>query len=222
MKLELILDIGDCVLDFLGTSCDTQLRLVSKDCNRVMQKWARAKLEIHNYLASAALFNFAVYELQIPVDICEKDICEKAALGGHLETLRCFYERTDERMQETNFCCFLTRLFIPRQWAGIDFRWDVKTCQSAAKGGHLHVLQWLRAQDPPCPWDQLTCGLAAKGGHLHVLRWLRTQDPPCPWGQSTCNFAAHSGHVHVLRWLRTQDPPCPWNPYTASDWEHLL
>eukprot|EP00605_Chrysophyceae_sp_TOSAG23-4_P000538 GSChrysophyteH1.ASY1.ANO1.607.1 assembled CDS len=32
-------------------------------------------------------------------------------------------------------------------------------------GGHLHVLQWARSQDPPCPWDEWTCCDAADGGH---------------------------------------------------------
>jgi hypothetical protein len=26
------------------------------------------------------------------------------------------------------------------------------TCKAAAMNGHLHALQWLRSQDPPCPW----------------------------------------------------------------------
>lgn len=36
-------------------------------------------------------------------------------------------------------------------------------------------LKWLRAQEPPCPWDGETCGWAARGGHLEVLRWARAQ-----------------------------------------------
>eukprot|EP00605_Chrysophyceae_sp_TOSAG23-4_P002083 GSChrysophyteH1.ASY1.ANO1.2304.1 assembled CDS len=91
--------------------------------------------------------------------------------------------------------------------------WDVDTCHGAAKGGHLHVLQWLRSQDPPCPWDEETCRYAALRGHLDVLQWLRSQDPPCPWDESTCSSllgsSAKGGHLDVLQWLRSQDPPCP-------------
>ena len=35
-------------------------------------------------------------------------------------------------------------------------------------GGHLDVLQWLRANG--CPWDGYTCRGAAQGGHLEVLQ----------------------------------------------------
>ena len=79
------------------------------------------------------------------------------------------------------------------------------------------MLQWMRAQDPPCPWNERTCSDAAKGGHLHVLQWLRAQDPPCPWDERTCAAAAEDGNLHVLQWMRAQDPPCPWDEVTCSD-----
>ena len=50
-----------------------------------------------------------------------------------------------------------------------------------AKYGCLESVKILRARDPRCPWDEDTCrDAAARGGHLHVLQWLRSQDPPCP------------------------------------------
>jgi hypothetical protein len=40
----------------------------------------------------------------------------------------------------------------------------------------LHVLQWLRSQDPPCPWDRAECRLnAATAGHWHIVRWIESQ-----------------------------------------------
>ena len=50
----------------------------------------------------------------------------------------------------------------------------------AARGGHLGVLQWARANG--CPWDGETCELAASGGHLEVLRWARANGCPAPRG----------------------------------------
>jgi hypothetical protein len=44
-------------------------------------------------------------------------------------------------------------------------------CASAAEGGHLAVLQWLR--DNGCPWDVCTCSHAAMSGNLAVLQWAR-------------------------------------------------
>ena len=43
-----------------------------------------------------------------------------------------------------------------------------------AKHGNLESVKILRAHDPQCPWNAGTCGNAAKGGHLHVLQWARS------------------------------------------------
>ncbi|QDZ25706.1 hypothetical protein A3770_18p82240 [Chloropicon primus] len=88
----------------------------------------------------------------------------------------------------------------------------------AAEGGHLHALQWLRSQEPPCPWDEWTCEAAARGGHLDVLQWARSQDPPCPWAERTCEAAARGGRLDILMWLRSQDPPCPWDFVECIEW----
>ena len=100
-------------------------------------------------------------------------------------------------------------------------------CVSAAQGGQLDVLNWIRKQTNQKPefeidiWNESICSNAAYGGHLHVLKWLR--DPTqfdgqvCPWDQKTCFLAAHMGELDVLKWLRnpiihnTQGGPCPWN-----------
>ena len=44
----------------------------------------------------------------------------------------------------------------------------VGLCASAAKGGQLKVLQWLRENE--CPWEEDTCRAAASGGLLEVLK----------------------------------------------------
>ena len=85
--------------------------------------------------------------------------------------------------------------------------WDEETCSWAAEGGHLEVLQWLRAKG--CPWDSTATDSAAYKGHLEVLQWMRAQDPPCPWNYWVCENAARGGHLEVLRWARSQG--CPWD-----------
>ena len=80
-------------------------------------------------------------------------------------------------------------------------------CASAAKGGQLKVLQWLRENE--CPWDELTCRAAADGGQLEVLKWARANG--CPWDEKTCAFAAEGGHLEMLKWAREND--CPWNEW---------
>jgi hypothetical protein len=98
--------------------------------------------------------------------------------------------------------------------------WNERTCEAAAMGGQLHVLQWLRSQSPPCPWGERTCESAAFGGHLALLQWARANG--CPWGGWTCAFAAKGGHLDVLKWLR--DNGCPWDQMTCTwaDWEGHL
>ena len=100
--------------------------------------------------------------------------------------------------------------------------WGSDTCSWAAQRGHLEVLQWVRAQDPPCPWDKYVCDYAAREGHLEVLRWARSQG--CPWEKEATCAAAMNGHLEVLQWMRAQDPPCPWDVgvcYEAAREGHL-
>ena len=41
-------------------------------------------------------------------------------------------------------------------------------CTYSAEGGHLAVLQWVRAHGRP--WKKKTCARAAENGHLEVLQ----------------------------------------------------
>ena len=43
-----------------------------------------------------------------------------------------------------------------------DRPWDERTCELAARGGHLEVLKWARENG--CEWDYQTCTYAAVGG----------------------------------------------------------
>ena len=86
----------------------------------------------------------------------------------------------------------------------------VNLCTSAAKGGQLEVLEWLRENE--CPWDEDTCWAAAKGGHLEALQWARAND--CPWDEYTCREAAFGGHLEVLQWARENG--CPWDEDTCA------
>ena len=59
-------------------------------------------------------------------------------------------------------------------------------CDSAAIGGRLDVLQWLRAEG--CPWSYSTCENAVGWGHVKVLRWARENG--APWNAATRDRAA--------------------------------
>jgi hypothetical protein len=98
-----------------------------------------------------------------------------------------------------------------KQWLGDNGLEFDNLMYNAALGGHLEIIQWLRAQNPPCPWNELVCAYAVKGGHLEIIQWLRAQTPACPWDKDTSAYASASGNLEVLRWLRSQNPPCPWD-----------
>jgi hypothetical protein len=88
-------------------------------------------------------------------------------------------------------------------------------CTAAVIAGHLNVLQWLHSQDAFERSNMWWCKLPAAHGHLEILQWMRAQDPPCPWDVLTCEGAAKGGHLQILQWLRAQTPPCPWDARTC-------
>jgi len=87
------------------------------------------------------------------------------------------------------------------------FGFGTDTCSSAAMGGHLEVLQWLRTEEE-CDWDENTCTEAAKNGHLHVLAWAREHG--CRWDSHTRRSAAQC----VAR-TRCMEPPHVVDRYLA-------
>ena len=94
---------------------------------------------------------------------------------------------------------------------------DLRTCNAAARGGHLGILRYLRKHGPRywnaryCPWDASTCSSAALGGHLKVLKYLHENG--CPWDENTCNEAAVGGHLEVLKYAHEKG--CPWTEWTC-------
>ena len=86
-------------------------------------------------------------------------------------------------------------------WAVVTcgYRWSAMTCGQAARGGHLTVLQWARANG--CEWDAQVCAQAAGGGHLTVLQWALANGYECD--ARMCTHAARGGgHLTVVQWLR--------------------
>lgn len=85
--------------------------------------------------------------------------------------------------------------------------WSPSTCAVAASRGQLAVLQWLRAQDPPCPWTARCYEFAVIGSQHKILEWLRAQDPPCPWDGAASSSAVRAGAINILRWLYAEGAP---------------
>ena len=67
--------------------------------------------------------------------------------------------------------------------------------QLGGEGGHLTLLQWLRAND--CSWDEYACSHVARGRHLTLLQWLRANG--CDWNAITCMQTVEGDHLEVLQ-----------------------
>jgi len=81
--------------------------------------------------------------------------------------------------------------------------WDDWMLWYAACYGHVHILKWARAQDPPCPWNAIMCGEAPD---LDTLRWMRQEG--CPWDTGTVLQLAISGQLDMVQWALEQGAPC--------------
>ena len=120
-------------------------------------------------------------------------MCFIAAREGHLEILKYL------RKQEI-------------QWVGREIGYE------AAKGGHLHILNFLYA-DLDCLFENCTCSVdndmcifAARGGHVATLKWLKAKG--APFSVHLCSEAAGNGHLRTLQWLRERG--CPWDDVTID------
>lgn len=82
-------------------------------------------------------------------------------------------------------------------------------CASAAAGGQLNVIRWLR--EIGCSWTANTCTLAAYHGHINVLRYAHENG--CPWDESTYTAAVHMQKYKkdsaCLTYLQVNGCPAP-------------
>lgn len=155
----------------------------------------KALLEAHNGILPKAQLQilvrdtkryiWAVEALKYPHD----DRAAAAAAGeGEIETLQWLAEQEEQ----TSFHGPLPLVRSAGRGASLD--WGVAVCREAARGGHLHILRYLRLM-LGCPWDGSVCANAAAGGHLHVLQWLRQKG--CPWHKDTPAWAELNGHMAI-------------------------
>ena len=97
---------------------------------------------------------------------------------------------------------------------------DVQICASAASGGRLEVLKWLR-EVAGCEWDTDTpfhaaLGLTPRnlvrplinpaGNREQVLRYAIENG--CPCDETVCTNVARAGNIELLKWLREKGCPC--------------
>eukprot|EP00594_Rhizosolenia_setigera_P018063 CAMPEP_0178964670 /NCGR_PEP_ID=MMETSP0789-20121207/15811_1 /TAXON_ID=3005 /ORGANISM="Rhizosolenia setigera, Strain CCMP 1694" /LENGTH=205 /DNA_ID=CAMNT_0020649481 /DNA_START=163 /DNA_END=777 /DNA_ORIENTATION=- len=76
----------------------------------------------------------------------------------------------------------------------------------AARGGYLHIIQWLKEEKALQLHGELYFYAIDGGGHLHVMKWLREQE--VDWSEEAFPYAANKGNLNILQWLH--DEGCPW------------
>ena len=110
--------------------------------------------------------------------------CAFAASGGHLAVLRWAHENGAPLREQSiwhNACA------------------------------HVEVLQWVHDLGVPWDPDrQNIYHYAARAGRLDIIQWLRAQDPPCPWGRHPTKItrvAAAYNHTAIVQWLRENGCP---------------
>lgn len=147
--------------------------------------------------------------------------------GGDFFTDRCF-----EAMAEKGHLVAIQTLH--KQGA----RLSEDMVRSAAKGGQIEVLNWLKGKVfftgleyfdagieghlTTVQWLyanygrdvlQLACNGAAKGGHLAILKWAMTQN--AIFNKEIFNYAADGMHFDVMQWLLSNG--CPWDERVCSN-----
>lgn len=85
---------------------------------------------------------------------------------------------------------------------------NMKVYINAAKGGHVHVLEWLT---PEPEWFSTIAAVAAYNGRIMVLAWLQKQD--YAFTTVTCAEAAAGGQLGIIQWLFVQG--YPWDTDTT-------
>jgi hypothetical protein len=115
-----------------------------------------------------------------PASCWNAQVCAAAAAGGQLETLSYLHAPPPEPEMEKE------------RMAAVLFKWMRRGFGSSSAKQSSKAAAAATSQ--PCVWDASTCMEAARGGHLSILVWLRAQTPPASWGSDTCSAAAAGNH----------------------------
>lgn len=127
-----------------------------------------------------------------------KNICEEAALYGHIK-------------------CLKIARHIGVSWNEMSLA-NSNACAQAAGKGNLECLRYARENG--CPWDERTCRNALLNCKIYCLIYARKNE--CPWDEETCSSATKS-HLNCL--INGRQNGCPWNTDNNcqyAKWNHKM
>lgn len=146
------------------------------------------------------------------------DACAAAAEGGHLKILKYLREKGFGWDEQVTIHASTHGHLKLLQWA-IANRCNVNWhCQiAAAKGGHIHILDYIQEVDGSSIYCNFIADEAGKSGHIVVLDWLVAKGYNIDqWLRNVDQYAAEYDNVNVLIWLRSRSALNTRNPSMFS------
>ncbi|GAB9469639.1 hypothetical protein Gpo141_00006912 [Globisporangium polare] len=134
------------------------------------------------------------------LDVSPQWTIAKAAFRGHVHLLERLVE-TNRRQEQCDHVDCETR----------EAQFEKAMCK-AARGGHLHVLEWLQRHCLPSPGGgadvrgAMTEAVRSGNGDLRVVRWLGRHYPRDLCDPHALEQAAGNGGIHVLQWFAEHRP----------------
>lgn len=194
-------------------------------CQRSLREWSGERRPIHRH------FECFKYALQHGADISSSNICNTAALHGHLACLRHAHEQGAPWSAETALCCssldclrYCVEKGCPYDASAalsssagrgdidsaayllqLGARWGGEALLRAVVSNEIEFLRFALSHGASLQDSDLCC-IAVCERNLEMLRFLHEQD--CPWDAETTYHAALNGFLEALRYLHEHD--CPW------------
>ena len=207
-------DLLRTLLEYLSCNELFPIKLVCKDFNRVICVMYKDSNKDLNYFAANRYFKYKKIRINNHFISNKKYFCSSLSLLKWSIEMKMSVNKIAEYVCENGSLELLQYLLSndknenglkDKNNQSIKFEPYFNWCKHAAKGGQLHILQYLRNLNPPCPWNEDTCSYATTNGHLEMLKWLRSQNPPCPWNYEQClKIAVSSSNEDMINWIESQ------------------
>ena len=166
-----------------------------------------------------------------------ENLCDFAASGGHVKVLMWLFDlRLFDEVEEFEVCniaALCGHLEVIKFFEEKNLHWDVEdVCHLASIGGHSHVVEYAREK---LVFDDESCFRAAFSGNLDMLkvssRYIFSFFPKktspltpfilkylhergCPWDDEVTARAAKHGDVEMLKYAIENG--CPYGAYTYA------
>lgn len=196
-----------------GISLPRHILIVGKDCLNKIGSFLTNSEKITVRLATWEDFS-SVWRWENN-DLVDRTFLE-AALEGNVQALKWMQAKGLDAYFSSRGICEVVRVGQLES-----LKWIVSTrrvvwknipraCPSAAEGGHLDVLTWLK-RDQKCPWDECTWYSAESAGHIHILEFLRQNNMATnPRKRIDLGTSAiEKDHVFVVVWIGETFPVIP-------------